>query len=93
MTLGRIIRSIGAEKHSIIRVNWLTKLFVCGDVMSFMVQGGSAGLMFQASTLSIGEDMVIGGLFIQIIMFGLFALTAVIFQVSTTLPLPLKVHS
>lgn len=81
MTLGRIIRSIGAEKHSVIRVNWLTKTFVCGDILSFLVQSGSAGLMFQPSTVKMGEGMVVGGLFIQIFMFGLFALTAVIFQV------------
>ncbi|KAF8861032.1 RTA1 like protein [Acephala macrosclerotiorum] len=80
MTLGRIIRSIGAEKHSVIRVNWLTKTFVYGDILSFLVQGGSAGLMFQSSTVKMGEGMVVGGLFIQIVMFGLFALTAVIFQ-------------
>jgi len=55
-------------------------------VMSFLIQGGSAGLMFQASTQRIGEDMVIAGLFIQIIMFGLFGLTAFIFEVSSTCP-------
>ncbi|KUJ10548.1 RTA1 like protein [Mollisia scopiformis] len=80
MTLGRIIRSIGAEKHSLVKVTWLTKTFVCGDIMSFLVQGGSAGLMFSASTVNIGQGMVVGGLFIQIVMFGIFALTAVVFQ-------------
>lgn len=48
---------------------------------SFMVQCGSAGLMFQASTVKFGEWMVIGGLGIQIVMFGLFAITAMVFQV------------
>ena len=82
MTLGRIIRSVKGERLSLVRVNWLTKTFVIGDVMSFLVQGGSAGLMFQSSTVNIGQAMVVGGLCIQIIMFGLFAITAVIFQVS-----------
>lgn len=81
MTLGRIIRSVKAEKHSLVRVTRLTKTFVLGDVMSFLVQGGSAGLMFQSSTVKIGEAMVVAGLFIQIVMFGLFAITAMIFQV------------
>lgn len=49
--------------------------------MSFLIQGGSAGLMFQSSTLKIGQAMVVSGLCVQIIMFGLFALTAVVFQV------------
>ncbi|KAE9377347.1 RTA1 like protein [Stipitochalara longipes BDJ] len=79
-TLGRIIRSVQGERLSLVRVNWLTKTFVIGDVMSFVVQGGSAGLMFSSSTVNIGQGMVVGGLCIQIIMFGLFALTAIIFQ-------------
>ena len=82
MTLGRIIRSVKGEKLSLVRVDRLTKTFVIGDIMSFLIQSGSAGLMFSSSTVNIGQAMVVGGLFIQIIMFGLFALTAVIFQVS-----------
>ena len=81
MTLGRIIRSVKGEDYSIIRVNWLTRTFVLGDVFSFMVQGGAAGLMVTGSNLRLGEDIVVAGLFIQIIMFGLFAVTASIFHV------------
>lgn len=40
MVLGRIIRLVEAESHSLIRVNWLTKIFVTGDVLSFLVQSG-----------------------------------------------------
>ena len=87
MTLGRIIRSVKGERLSLVRVNWLTKTFVIGDIMSFMIQGGSAGLMFQNSTVKIGQAMVVGGLFVQIIMFGLFALTAVLFQARQILPI------
>ena len=32
---------LGAEKHSMIRVKWMTKIFVAGDVLSFLMQ--SAG--------------------------------------------------
>lgn len=81
MTLGRIIRSVNAEKYSLIRVNWLTKLFVLGDVMSFMIQGGSAGLMINSNTASAGEKMVVAGLLIQVVMFGLFIVVALLFQV------------
>ncbi|RKL03679.1 hypothetical protein BFJ68_g11423 [Fusarium oxysporum] len=39
MTLGRIIRGLGpkGESCSIVRVKWLTTLFVVGDVFSFLV--------------------------------------------------------
>jgi len=80
MTLGRIMRSVKGEHHSVIRIGWVTKAFVIGDILSFMVQGGSAGLMFNANTVKIGEGVVVGGLFIQAVSFGLFFLTAIIFN-------------
>ena len=44
MTLGRVIRRVGAEHLSVIRVSRLTKTFVWGDVLSFVVQGNSSSL-------------------------------------------------
>ncbi|PQE32574.1 RTA1 domain protein [Rutstroemia sp. NJR-2017a WRK4] len=80
MTLGRIMRHVKGEHHSVIRINWLTRSFVIGDVLSFMVQANSAALMFKASTVKMGENLVLVGLFIQVISFGLFFVTAVIFE-------------
>jgi hypothetical protein len=81
MTLGRIIRSIRAEHHSLIRVNWLTKVFVMGDVLSFVVQGSAAGLMATGSNAEMGKNIVIAGLMIQVIMFGFFIVTSMVFQI------------
>ena len=39
MMLGRIILVTDGEHHSIIPKKWLTKIFVCGDVVSFLMQG------------------------------------------------------
>lgn len=39
MCLGRIILITDGEQHSIIRGKWLTKIFVVGDVISFLMQG------------------------------------------------------
>lgn len=80
MTLGRIIRSVRGELYSIIRVDWLTKLFVLGDVVAFMVQGSAAGLMVTGNNATLGERIVVAGLLIQVIMFGLFAVTAIVFH-------------
>jgi hypothetical protein len=54
MELGRIVALVQGEAYSPIRKKWLTKIFVCGDVLSFMVQsaGTSADTLFQ--TLSDG---------------------------------------
>lgn len=38
MELGRIIVLLHGEDLSIVRVNWLTKIFVAGDVLSFLMQ-------------------------------------------------------
>jgi hypothetical protein len=40
MELGRIILLTQGERHAIIKQRWLTKIFVAGDVVSFMMQGG-----------------------------------------------------
>jgi hypothetical protein len=80
MTLSRIIRAVGGEKHSILRPSLLTKTFVLGDVLSFFVQGGAAGLMVTGNNVKMGERIIVVGLFIQIVTFGLFAVTAGIFE-------------
>ena len=81
MTLGRIILLVDGEAHSIIRKNWLTKLFVGGDVLSFLMQGSGGGMMAgSASMANTGEKLVVGGLFVQLLFFGLFIVTAGIFH-------------
>lgn len=81
MTLGRLIHSVNAERHSMIRLRWLTKVFVAGDVLSFLLQGGGGGLQASASTSDIGEKTILGGLFLQIIIFGFFVVMSATFHV------------
>jgi hypothetical protein len=40
MELGRIILLTQGERHAVIKRRWLTKIFVAGDVISFLMQGG-----------------------------------------------------
>ncbi|KAJ6007400.1 hypothetical protein N7540_011376 [Penicillium herquei] len=81
MTLGRIIEMLDAEKCSIIKLKWLTKIFVLGDCLSFLMQASGAGLMVSNSNNpSTGEDVIIGGLIAQIVFFGFFTITAIVFQ-------------
>jgi hypothetical protein len=82
MILGRLIRALHAEPASIIPVKWMTKIFVIGDVLSFLMQAGGGGIQ-SAGTLElydIGEKIIIVGLFIQIFMFGFFVVTTVVFH-------------
>jgi hypothetical protein len=82
MELGRIILMVKGEQLAIIRVSWMTKIFVAGDVLSFLMQASGAGIMVTGSTASAstGQNVIIAGLFVQIIFFGFFLLSAVVFQ-------------
>ena len=66
-----------------IRHNWMTKIFVAGDVISFMMQGGGGAMLGSANSdankQQLGEHLIIGGLFVQLIFFGFFMLVSVIF--------------
>ena len=46
MELGRIIRLCGGEAYAIVRVTWLTKIFVIGDVIAFLTQAGGIMTVF-----------------------------------------------
>lgn len=82
MTLGRLMRSIHGERHSIIPVRWLTRAFVAGDIFSFLVQSSGAGLMGSSNAnQKTGQYIILAGLCIQIVMFALFAATALVFDV------------
>ncbi|KAH7029762.1 RTA1 like protein-domain-containing protein [Microdochium trichocladiopsis] len=82
MILGRLIRAVHAESLSIIPLRWMTKIFVAGDVLSFLLQAGGGGIQ-AAGTLElydIGEKIIIVGLFVQITIFGFFLATTVTFH-------------
>jgi hypothetical protein len=81
--LGRIILLVDGEKHSLIRQKWLTKIFVTGDIISFVTQMGGGGIQ-SAGTLELlhtGEKIIIAGLFLQLIFFGFFVVVASLFHI------------
>ncbi|KAK7952958.1 hypothetical protein PG988_013652 [Apiospora saccharicola] len=83
MILGRLIRTLQADRLSLLPIAWATKLFVISDVVSFTLQAGGGGN--QAAGMlelyDIGEKVIIAGLLVQIAMFGFFMATAVLFHV------------
>ncbi|RDL40809.1 uncharacterized protein BP5553_00788 [Venustampulla echinocandica] len=80
MVLGRLITYTRGESRAPIRQRWLTKIFVGGDVLSFLVQSGGGGLMAQAKSQNMGKILVVAGLAIQILFFGVFTITSGIFH-------------
>lgn len=82
MVLSRLARSVHGERHLVIKPRWLTSLFVCGDVFSFLVQAAGGSLLASDSfSKQSAQNIILAGLFIQILLFGLFAVTTVIFHV------------
>lgn len=79
MTLGRLLHFLRAEHLSLINVRWLTKIFVIGDVLSFVVQASSLGLSITGHDTG-AKAIVIVGLLIQIVSFGVFGVTTVVFH-------------
>lgn len=82
MVFGRIIVLLDAQTYSIIKPKWLTKVFVIGDIFSFFVQSGGAGIQAKGDldSFNMGANIVIGGLIIQIVIFGFFVVVAMLFH-------------
>ncbi|KAK6602369.1 RTM1 [Botrytis cinerea] len=74
MTLARLTVSLGAEEHSMINSRWLTKIYVLIDVICFFSQFAGAGVQASgdATIISIGNKVILGGLIFQIIAFCFF---------------------
>jgi hypothetical protein len=80
MTLGRFIRALDAERYSIIRASWLTKIYVLIDIGSFVCQmmGSAMQGSGDAKGVELGKNLVLGGLGVQLVALSIFIITAVV---------------
>jgi hypothetical protein len=79
MILGRLVTRTNSAVHSIVRATWVTKIFVTGDIVCFLIQTGGAGMLVQAKDqdgFKRGENIILGGLILQIMIFGFFVVVA-----------------
>ena len=79
MILGRLITRTDSASLSLIRPSRVTKIFVAGDVLCFFVQSGGAGMLVKAnddSDVKLGEDVILAGLILQILIFLFFVAVA-----------------
>lgn len=72
MSLSRVIRSLNAQHISIVRPQWLTRIFVTSDVLCFLIQSSGGGLQATGSSMKLGQNIVLGGLILQVVIFGFF---------------------
>lgn len=80
MIYGRIVLFVNAPSASIINPKYVTKIFVGGDFVSFVMQAGGGAMMSNASTLSLGQKLIIVGLVAQLIFFSFFLVIAITFE-------------
>ncbi|KAJ5202988.1 hypothetical protein N7449_005067 [Penicillium cf. viridicatum] len=83
MILGRIICLVDGDSRSLIRAIRLTKIFVLGDVLSFLIQSSGGGILStakSADTMQLGENIIIVGLIVQILFFGFFVIVSIVFH-------------
>ncbi|KAL8870446.1 MAG: hypothetical protein Q9174_003515 [Haloplaca sp. 1 TL-2023] len=88
MVLGCIIVAVNGEARSPIKRKSLTITFVLGDVWSFMIQSTANGRATGAGLLvkkdpdakNTGKWIIIGGLAVQLIFFGLFIIVSLRFN-------------
>ncbi|KAJ5703094.1 hypothetical protein N7488_010642 [Penicillium malachiteum] len=82
MELGRIMIMTDGDNYSLIRRTWLTKIFVVGDIASFVIQFIGAAMLSKqtASAVETGENFMKFGVLVQILFFGFFVITAAIFH-------------
>lgn len=80
MLFGRMLVLLRCTSLSIVPSRFNTILFVVGDVFSFFLQAAGGGLMSQEGSTSTGSKIVVAGLFVQIVFFGLFFITEVRFS-------------
>ncbi|KAF2828113.1 hypothetical protein CC86DRAFT_289389 [Ophiobolus disseminans] len=83
MILGRLILRTDSASYSIIRAKWVTKMFVTGDILCFFIQSGGAGMLVQADDAAgfkRGENIILGGLILQIMIFMFFVIVASIWH-------------
>ncbi|KAJ3129580.1 hypothetical protein HK100_008531 [Physocladia obscura] len=78
VVLEKIILHIG-ESSSPIRASLIAKIFVGCDILSFAIQGAGSGILVSSvEHYTMGTNILIGGLIIQVISYASFLATALV---------------
>ena len=83
MFLGRLIGVTNGQSYSFIRITWLTKIFVGGDILCFFIQLVGGALQASADDADgnkMGQNIILCGLALQIIIFFVFLAVALLFH-------------
>lgn len=70
MVYGRIVLLVNAPDASVISPDKVTKIFVTGDVISFLIQAAGGAMIAQAGHQDLGKKVVLTGLFANFCSLG-----------------------
>lgn len=92
MCFGRYLKFIHHESASVVRVDWVTKVFLMGDIISFICQGigGALQTLNNLNTKKIGTDIALAGLSIQVAFVAVFLFVMIIAHYRLLKSPPLK---
>ena len=94
VVFGRLLRLVSANipdrRFSFLPINRITTIFVTSDIISFLVQAAGAGLLLSRDSngnpnlkmQKTGDDILIGGLCINLISFCFFSTVIIFFNIS-----------
>ncbi|KAG9232390.1 RTA1 like protein-domain-containing protein [Amylocarpus encephaloides] len=89
MIFGRMVLFVNNPRASLIRPQWVTKIFVTGDLLSFFMQGGGGGIMAGGGENAVlGQKIIMVGLAFQLLFFGFFLIMAITFRKRMLAALP-----
>lgn len=80
MIYGRLVLFVDAAHLSLIRPTRVTKIFVTGDVIGFLIQGGGGGMLASEGNETLGRNILLVGLFFQLAFFGFFIVVSGVFN-------------
>ncbi len=79
MVFGRIVTNIlHNENYLLLYPKYITKVCVVGDIISLLLQAAGGGIMANTkkniNNFALGENVILGGLAVQILFFGFFVI-------------------
>ncbi|KAF2817548.1 RTA1-domain-containing protein [Mytilinidion resinicola] len=81
MVYSRVVRAVHGETFSLLPPRWASVIFVSGDLLCLNIQGGGSGMLSHPGQAHIGDDIIVAGLGIQILVFVAFMACCVSFNI------------
>lgn len=81
MVYSRLVRAVQGDRFSLTSPRWTTIIFVSCDFISLNVQSTGSGMLVHPKSANIGDDIIVGGLILQVLMFAGFVMCCLTFNI------------